>query len=410
MRILYFHQHFTLPLGAGGIRSYEFAKRLINRGHQVTMVCGSGKDANTGLIGKFVSGKREGTVEGIHVIELSLPYSNHDNFFKRSITFLRFGIRAILLALRLDYDLVFATSTPLTVAIPGIFAKIFRKKPFVFEVRDLWPEFPKAMGVITNSLVLKMIDVLETASYRFADACIGLSPGMVEGIKLKLAQSKPIAMIPNGCDLDLFDQNCVKIALPSAIRTNDLVAVFPGAHGIANGLPALLDVAKQLKIACRDDIKLLFVGDGKLKPELIARARKEELDNCIFMKPIPKQEINKLLAAADVGLMVLANIPAFYYSTSPNKFFDFIASGLPVINNYPGWLAEMIQENDCGVVVSPGDAKGFSQALIELADHRELLRIKGDNAKKLARMRFSRDILATQFVDFLEQRLLCIEK
>ena len=146
MHILYYHQHFSTPDGSTGTRPYETARRLIEHGHEVTMICGSWDVSKTGLFGDFKWGKRQGDVDGIHVIEFSLPYSNKDNFIKRSLTFLRFALRSIVVALVRRYDLIFATSTPLTASLPGIVAKLVRNKPFVFEVRDLWPELPREMG------------------------------------------------------------------------------------------------------------------------------------------------------------------------------------------------------------------------------------------------------------------------
>src|SRR5690606_14353347 len=146
MRILYIHQHFSTRQGSTGTRSYEFARRLVARGHSVTMVCGAYGGGSTGLTGSYRRGARRGTVGGIDVIEFELPYSNSDRFFKRTWTFIRFVQRGLWVALSSPADIVFATSTPLTVAIPGIAAKIFRRRAFVFEVRDLWPELPKEMG------------------------------------------------------------------------------------------------------------------------------------------------------------------------------------------------------------------------------------------------------------------------
>ncbi|MFW5697672.1 MAG: glycosyltransferase, partial [Fimbriimonadaceae bacterium] len=156
MRILYVHQYFTTPEGATGTRSYEFARRLLARGHQVTMLCASYKVSKTGLSGPFAKGRREGNVDGIDVVEFQLEFSNRTSLPQRAIVFLRFAWRSIKMALREDYDLIFATSTPLTAAIPGIAQKWFgrRKRPFVFEIRDPWPEAPRDMGLIKNRAVL----------------------------------------------------------------------------------------------------------------------------------------------------------------------------------------------------------------------------------------------------------------
>ena len=174
MRVLYFHQHFSTPKGAAGIRSYEMARRLVARGHQVTMVCGSYGLGETGLSAPFAKDVRRGNVDGIDIVEFDLAYSNADGFVKRAMTFVKFALRSVKLALTERYDVVFATTTPLTAGIPGIFARWLRGKPFVFEVRDLWPELPKAMGVIRTPLVLGAMSALEWASYRSAHRVVGL--------------------------------------------------------------------------------------------------------------------------------------------------------------------------------------------------------------------------------------------
>lgn len=404
MHVLYLHQHFSTPTGSTGTRSYEMAQRLLAHGHEVTMVCGSGQMASSGLTGKPVDGMRRGSVDGINVIELCLPYSNYDSFLKRAWIFWLYAWRSVKLALRLDYDLLFATSTPLTAGIPGIVMRLFRKKPFVFEVRDLWPELPREMGVIRNPLILKAMDLLEWLSYHSADACIGLSPGIVRGIIRRNIPESRVTMIPNGCDLELFIPGVHKgVENVIGIEKDDFIAIFCGAHGIANGLDAVLDSAKVLKARNEQNIKLLFIGDGSLKPQLVERAGKEQLDNCIFCNPVPKFELAKITAACDVGMMILANVPAFYYGTSPNKFFDYIASGLPVLNNYPGWLAEMIEKNDCGIAAPPDDSEAFADALVALRDNPARRNRMGANARAFAESDFKREKLADQFVAFLSE-------
>jgi glycosyltransferase involved in cell wall biosynthesis len=401
MHILYFHQHFSTPSGATGTRSYEMAKKLISLGHTVTMVCGSYNVGATGLSNQFINGRREGDVEGIHVIEFDLSYANTDGFATRSWQFVKFAYQSVKIALKSDYDLLFATSTPLTASIPGIFAKLFRRKKFVFEVRDLWPELPKAMGVIKNPVILAAMSVLEKVSYAQADACIGLSPGIVEGIKRRSRKSLPVALVPNGCDISLFEDETQDFSMPFERKEGQVVACFTGAHGLANGLDNILDTAQELKSRADDKIILLFVGEGGVKPSLIERVEKQKLDNCIFLNAMPKHQLVGLLNAADIGLMPLANVPAFYYGTSPNKFFDYISCGLPVLNNYPGWLADMINEHGCGRAVSPDDPKALADALQDMAANKEVLADMGAKAKLLAKNSFNREDLSAQFSQFL---------
>ncbi|MCI1785950.1 MAG: glycosyltransferase family 4 protein [Bacteroidales bacterium] len=400
MKVLYFHQYFTTPKIGGGTRSYEFAERLIQRGHEVTIVCG-GDQKRFGLPATAKKDIYRGAIDGIDVIQISLPYSNSDSLMKRTRTFLSFAWEGIKIAMHEQYDLLFATSTPLTAGIPGIIAKWFRGKKFVFEVRDLWPALPKALGM-RNPIALWGMSVLEKLSYHTADACIGLSPGIKDGIVRCSQPGKKIGMIPNGCDLKIFKPGRREDLDLAGVSHNDTVAVFTGAHGIANGLDAILDAAKVLLKRGRSDIKLCFIGDGKQKPEMVQRAKNEGLDNCLFFDPEPKLLLSKIVSSADIGMMVLANVPAFYYGTSPNKFFDYISAGLPVLNNYPGWLADMINENDCGVVVEPNNPEAFADGLIKLADDSELRKKYGRNSRMLAESIFDRNKLGDLFVDFLE--------
>lgn len=401
MRILYFHQHFSTPEGSSGIRSYEMARRLVLQGHKVTMVCGSYGGGNTGLEGPFISGKRAGQVDGIDVIEFDLAYSNSDGLFVRAITFLKFALKSIGVSLTHNYDVLFATSTPLTAGIPGIVARWVRRKPFVFEVRDLWPELPREMGVITNPVILSVMSILEWLSYRSANRCIGLSPGIVEGIKKRGVKDEKVTLIPNGCDLTIFSGK-IKPWRPEGVDDTDLMAVFTGTHGVANGLDAALDAAVELKKRGRKDIKIVLIGQGKLKSNLQHRAGVELLDNVYFYPPVNKKKLAELMAASDIGLQLLANVPAFYFGTSPNKFFDYISAGLPVLNNYPGWLAEMIVYNDIGYSVPPENASAFADALEHAADNRALLPTMGRKAQALAKKEFDRQILADQWVAWVE--------
>lgn len=390
MHILYFHQYFSTPDGAAGTRSYEIAKALVASGHRVTMICGSGKHLKIDGLRQVRDGEKRGAVDGIDVIQYELPYSNRDSFIRRAITFIRYALKSIRVVFFLDYDLIYATSTPLTAAIPGIAAKLtMRGKPFVFEVRDLWPELPKAMGVIRNPIVLMAMSALEWLAYRSADMCVGLAPGIVAGIRKRSSSLLPVELIPNSCDLSLFRPD-VNPACIKGVADGTFVALFAGAHGIANGLDAVLDVAEELKRRGRGDIKLVFIGDGNRKDALVERAEGSGLDNCVFLDSVPKTSMPGLLVRADLGLMILDDVPAFYNGTSPNKFFDYISSGLPVLINYPGWLSELVVEHECGLSVDPGVAVAFADALESLADQPEQLQRMGRSARDLGEMKFNR--------------------
>ena len=399
MRVLYFHQHFTTPSGSGGTRSYEFARALVKQGHQVTMVCGRSERSALDLPWDESQQWNRGEVDSIDVIALPLVYSNRTSLLNRAWMFLRFAWRGVALARKTGtYDVLFATSTPLTAALPGIAMKMLGgKNKFVFEVRDLWPELPRALGM-KNPLFLGGMSLLEWLAYRYADSCIGLSPGIVEGIRKRAPKGRQVEMIPNGCDLELFhprNRGPVKL---EGIKPGDFVAGFTGAHGIANGLDAVLDAAAELKRRGATEIKIVLVGDGNQKDRLMARAKAEKLDNVRFYPPVKKTEIAKITASFDCGLMILADVPAFYYGTSPNKFFDYISSGIPVLNNYSGWLSDLISANECGVAVPPKDPESFADALELLTRDRSLSVAMGLHGRVLAEREFSRVGLSQAFV------------
>ena len=401
LKILYFHQHFSTPKGSTGTRSYEMAQAAIKAGHEVTMVCGSFGVGCTGLDGPFTRGMRSDQVDGIDIIEFNLNYSNNLGLLLRAWIFTKFAFMSMFVALTYPYDILFATSTPLTAGIPGILGRWLRRKTFVFEVRDLWPELPKAMGVITNPVLLFFMSVIEWASYRSAHRLIGLSPGICEGIISRGVSSSKVRLVPNGCDLEIFNSETTLEADLSDIKSDDLLVVFTGTHGPANGLDAVLDAASILQKKGKNEIKIMLVGDGKLKPLLIKRADEEGLSNVIFKAPVPKHELAKILKRADVGMQILANVPAFYYGTSPNKFFDYLSAGLPVLNNYPGWIASMINKNKCGYAIKPDDPEAFSQALIHAEMNRDKLLKMGINAKQLAIVKFDRTKLSKDWVNWV---------
>lgn len=377
------------------------SKLLIESGHEVTIVCGRYSGAGLNLEQSLTNGQRIGCLEGIKVIQLEIDYSNSQSFYRRTLQFIKYAYQSIKIALSEEYDLAFATSTPLTAAIPGIFAKWIRRKKFIFEVRDLWPELPKAMGVITNPLILALMGLLERLSYYSADKCIGLSPGIVEGILNKSIRSKQVAMIPNGCDLDLFDTSQAIGWRPDNIRDEQFLLVFTGTHGIANGLDAVVNAAEELQKIGRNDISILLVGEGKLKASLQESAKLKQLENLYFHEPLPKTELVRLMASADAGLQILANVPAFYYGTSPNKFFDYLAAGLPVVANYPGWVADLITQHQCGLVALPDSPQSLAEQIVHLADNRFTTQSMGNNARQLAEEQFSRRVLGERFKEWI---------
>jgi glycosyltransferase involved in cell wall biosynthesis len=404
MHVAYIHQHFSTIKGATGTRSYEMSKRLIRAGHRVTMVCGeyqAGDPASTSR-----ERVNEMDVDGIRVLRVAEPYANRMSFVRRVLAFGRFARTAGGLVKRLDADLVLATSTPLTVGIPGMKAAKALNVPFVFEVRDLWPELAIALGVLKSPLLKWYTRRLERKIYFAAGRIIALAPGIREGICRTGYPADRVTMIPNSCDLDLFSPSEDKTLDDQFGANGDFRLVFAGAHGLANGLDSAIDAVAELKRRGATGIRFVFIGDGGQKPRLMERSRREGLAPFIsWVSPIPKERFAEILPRMHVGLMLLKNVPSFYYGTSPNKFFDFLAAGLPILNNYPGWLADLITQHRCGAVVQPDNPVAFADAVLQLREQKEDLRLMGRRARQLGEAEFSRDALGARFVSVLESAL-----
>jgi glycosyltransferase involved in cell wall biosynthesis len=324
-------------------------------------------------------------------------------FARRILAFGRFARTAESVIKKLSADLIFATSPPLTVGIPGMKSAKRLKIPFVFEVRDRMPEGAIVMGAIKNPLLIWYLERLERNLYRAAARVIALSPGAQKGICSTGYPAEKVSLVPNASDIDLFKPVKLPLQDPRFGSPGDFKLVFTGAHGFTNGLDAVLDAAIELKRRDEKNVKFIFIGEGILRDRHIERTKKDGLDDFVrWVPPIPKEELAQILPCMDTGMMLLKNIPSLYYGTSPNKFFDYIASGLPVLNNYPGWVAGFIQQHGCGVVVPPDDPKAFADAVVWMRDHPEELAKMGVNGRRLAEIEFSRDKLGSLFVKTLE--------
>jgi glycosyltransferase involved in cell wall biosynthesis len=358
------------------------ARALAARGHAVTLACGRYEGAATGLGGPFRHGVRDGIVEGIRLREFDIPYANAMPLRARGSAFLRFAARAGRLALGARWDLVIASSTPLTVALPALAARRLRGTPFLFEIRDPWPESPRALGGVPAPVLAAMERLADAACGRAARV-VALTEGMAETARARGARQ--VAVLPQGADLDLFRPG-------EAQGGEGLLAVYAGAHGAANGLDQLLDAASLLRGA---GITLLLVGEGARKPALMARAAAESLP-VRFRDPMPKPDLARLVAAADVALLCLAPVPQFGEWSAPNKLVEALAAGRPVVANVPGEAARLLAQG-AGIATPPGDAAALAAALLALRDPARRAAM-GRAARRIAEDRFDVRRIAADFV------------
>lgn len=396
MRIVYLHQYFNTPAMPGGTRSYELARRLVARGHEVHMV----------TAWREPDDRRDWfrTEEaGIQVHWLPVRYANRMNSSERIRAFLRFAWGAAHFASRLPADVVFATSTPLTIALPAIELRRRLGVPMVFEVRDLWPELPIAIGALRNPLLRWAARRLERQAYRNATRVIALSPGMAEGVARTGYPSGRIHVIPNGADLDSFGgdagRDAFRAELPG-VGDRTLVG-YIGTLGKINGVSYLVDLAAAaLKGA--PELRFLIVGEGGEETSICARAQRLGVlgRNLFMLKALPKFRIRDAFAACDVSLSLFVDLPEMQ-ANSANKFFDGLAAGRAIAVNYGGWQADLLERHGAGIRLASDAPETAARQLGEWAARPEALREAGQAARALAEREFDRDRLAQTFEQVL---------
>ena len=395
MRILYIHQHFAIPTGSTGTRSYEFARRWVKAGHKVTIITGHYD------IGGLDYSKKPQMIDGIEIRIAGTRYSNKQSFFRRLMSFAGFVLFSFLAGLRVkNVDVIYATSTPLTVGISAMFLKWFKHVPFVFEVRDQWPEIPIELGVIRSKILIKILLWLERRIYKSAAAIVALSPGMADGVREVLQSDKEIVVVPNSSDTEVFRPDIDGSAVRQEYGwANKLVFLHFGAMGKANGLDFIVQAAEKLKE--NSEIHFVTVGDGSEKERLINKVKSLGLKNIEFIGSKPKSELPFFVAACDVSMVIFANRPILEHN-SANKFFDSISAGKPILLNYSDWQRKIIEENNAGFGCKLYDLDEFVEKVSYFNLNRDAVKKMGQNARKIAVERFDRNKLAAEVLSVIE--------
>lgn len=400
MKITYIHQYFTTPEQGGGTRSYEMGRRLVRMGHQVNMIT-TRREAGFG-------GWHVRDVAGMTVHELGVPYSNRMSNARRILAFLHFALAASWKAATLQADVIFATSTPLTVAIPGMIASFLRRTPMVFEVRDLWPDVPIALGALRSRWSKWLARRLERLVYARSRHIVALAPGMRDDIVAKGIDPVQVTVIPNGCDTELFQpdpgtRQAVLHSLPK-LGTGPLV-VFTGTIGRANGLGYLVDVAAAAQ-SLDPSIRFVVAGDGAERGAVEARARQAGLlgSSMFFLGHLPKADAARWVVASDMVVCLFTGPRVVWKDAVQNKFFDALAAGKPTASNFEGFQSIVAKEAGIGIILDPGSASRGAEQLCAALRDRAWLEQVPERSQRLASGEFGRDGLAGK----LEQVLLTV--
>ena len=407
MHILYLHQYFATRKGTTGTRSYEFARYLVGKGHRVTMIT-SGLE-NREFPVPEAKKYAEFETEGIRVVAIAAAYNDPQvgtgmSGLQRMFKFYQFAWLSCRIGKKLPApDVVFATHTPLTIGLAGLTLGQYFKVPFVFEVRDLWPEALVNVGALKNPLVIWWLARMAKKIYTGAKYIVALSPGMKDGIVRAGVPADKVTVIPNASDLDLFSPDIDGSAQREQLGLKDrFAAIYFGAMGLANGLEYVIEAARILAERRSNHIVLVLVGSGGKRVELEKLASEYELKNVIFSNPTPdKEQLARIVAGCDVCLTIYRATKE--HTWSPNKMFDALAAGKPVLINVPGWLGETIEKNNCGRCLDANRPEMLADALEELAGNPELCRKMGKNARELAEREFDRIKLAKLFENVLTE-------
>lgn len=402
MRILYLHQYFNTPQTSGGTRSYEMARRFVAAGDTVTLITSS---AGLGDAWAPTIGWSAHDLEGIHLEVTNVPYSNAMPFSQRIRAFVQFALGASWHVRNHPADVIFATSTPLTIIIPALVAKLWHRIPLVFEVRDLWPELPIAVGALRNPVLKLVAQALEWVAYHVSDHVIALSPGMANGVMQRGIPASRVTVIPNSCDVDMFDvpaTNGYWVRERLGMTAGQPLVIYTGTFGLINGVGYLVDVAAAMRTIA-PDIRFLLVGDGAEVDNVTRRASElDVLNRTLWIwPPLPKAQIPDLLAAATVATSLFIPLEPMW-NNSANKFFDALAGGKPIAINYGGWQADLLSEHALGVVLPPNDPPQAAMVLAAFSHDPDRLQKAAAGAHKLAQGEFNRNLLYAKLKQVLQ--------
>ena len=396
MHILLIHQAFTALDEAGGTRHHELARFLVSRGYQVTIIT----SPVSYLTGKIIQTEDQTSEEGITILRAYTYSALHRSFVDRVISFMSFMLSSFFLGLRVrKVDLVWGTSPPIFQGVTALVLARLKGVPFLFEVRDLWPAFAVAVGVLRNPILIKASLWLERFLYRNADRVMVNSPGYIEHVARRGA--KKVELIPNGADPGMFEPQANGLRFRKQLGLDgEFIVLYAGAHGLSNDLGVVLQAADQLR--AHSEIRFVFIGDGMDKPALQAQSQTMDLPNVLFAPAASKSEMADVMAAADACVAILKPIE-LYKTTYPNKVFDYMAAGRPVILAIDGVIRQVVESAGAGIFVPPGNPSAMAEAVLALSSDNLKARAMGLAGRQCIEQFFSRHELAEKLYLLLEE-------
>ena len=339
-------------------------------------------------------------IEGINLIVINTSDSNRNPTIKRVFNAILFAIFSSWYALRLRYNVVLASSGPITVGLPMILANKIRKKATIFEVRDLWPAGGIELGKIRIGWQKRLSLWFENKCYQNADLVITASEGQRNHI-IKRYPKIPVKTISQASDIELFNKVDKSFKLPEWAQ-GKFIFTHIGSLGLIHNVNFILDCALYLKNQSpASKILIVLIGEGAERRDLESKVIKYGLDNVRFTGLLPKTEVVNWVHASVATLFTTLNNPV-QNTSSPNKIFDSFAAGKPIIQTTTGWIKDLVDETECGINVDPDNCEDFVHAMDLLASSNGFAKVLGNNGLKLAKGRFNRDKLAQKYLKAIE--------
>jgi glycosyltransferase involved in cell wall biosynthesis len=387
MKILYVHQYFKTPSEGGAIRSWHIARGMVHAGHEVIIITSHN---NSTLQIKHI--------DGITVHYLPVTYDSSFGFLRRSFSFLSFVRQALKISLKIpNLDLCYATSTPITVGVVAYWLKRKKSIPYIFEVRDLWPEALIQMGAIKNGVIKKILYALEKRIYLHAEKIIALSPGMKEGIQ-RVCTDKKIAVIPNMSDCSFFQFEQKVPLLEETFSVKDkFVISYIGSAGPSNNLMYLIELIAYCHAANKNDIAFLIQAKGSDLKKIKAKVAKTKDLPIQFIPYSNKEGVKQLLNVSDAVYISFDTKPILE-TNSPNKFFDSLAAGKLIIVNVQGWLKELIEKEEFGFYTNPKNPAEFIEKIEPFINDKTRLLASQSKARRVAENFYSTEILVEKLL------------
>ena len=410
MRVLLLHQYFLEEDDHGGSRWNEITKQWTEDGHTITVIAGmmhySSSEKRAEYKGKLFKRKRQGV---LNIIRCHVSESYNSSFIGRLWAYFSFVFSSLWAGLFMTkgkFDVIIVTSPPLFIAISGYLISRFKRTPFVFEIRDLWPESAIDTGVVTNKLVIKLAFALEAFVYKKATLINVLTPAFRETlIEKKKVNPDKIIFIPNAADFTLSDKILLNFEKVSFRKEHNLegkfVIIYVGAHGIANHLEQIIDTGLLL---LNTNVLFLLIGDGMEKKRLVALAKEKKLNNIRFLDSVPKAEVFKYILASDMGTSVLKNVDTFKTVYS-NKTFDYMSCKIPILMAIDGVSKKLVEDAQAGEFVEPENPKDFAEKIKFYLNNPDQVLKQGENGYKFAKSNFDRTVLAEKYIGLIKERL-----